>query len=128
MTSAPPIDVAISKLIELLTLEKSRLLGGSYDDIPEITKQKQFYLSTLMDFVQDPSKAASLKPFAKAVEEIKILANENEALLKAAKSGVQAAQSRLKNIATRESLVGAYTADGSKLRAHDCGVTRCTTA
>lgn len=128
MSSATPIDIAISKLIELLTLEKSRLLGGSYDDIPEITEQKQFYLSVLMDYIQNPAKAATLKPFSKAIEEIKALSNENEALFNAARNGVKAAQTRLKSIATRESLVGAYTADGSKLRAHDCGVTRCKTA
>ena len=128
MTSATPIDSAISKLVELLTLEKSRLLGGSYDDMPEITEQKQFYLSVLMDYIQNPAHTAALKPFSNAIEEIKALSNENEALLNAARNGVKAAQARLKNIATRESLVGAYTADGSKLRAHDCGVTRCKTA
>lgn len=128
MTAQPPIDIAISKLIELLTLEKSRLLGGSYDDIPEITKQKQFYLSALMSYLQNPAHASTLKPFSNSIEEVKALANENEVLLKAAQNGVKAAHTRLKNIATRESLVGAYTADGSKLRAHDCGVTRCTTA
>ncbi len=128
MPSATPIDIAISKLIELLTLEKSRLLGGSYDDIPEITEQKQFYLSILTDYIQDPAQTAALKPFSNAIEEIKALSNENGALLNAARNGVKAAQTRLKSIATRESLVGAYTADGSKLRAHDCGVTRCKTA
>lgn len=128
MTSATPIDSAISKLVELLTLEKSRLLGGSYDDMPEITEQKQFYLSILMDYIQNPAHIAALKPFSNAIEEIKALSNENEALLNAARNGVKAAQARLKNISTRESLVGAYTADGSKLRAHDCGVTRCKTA
>jgi len=128
VSSATPIDIAINKLIELLTLEKSRLLGGSFDDMPEITEQKQFYLSVLMDYIQNPAQAATLKPFSNAIEEIKALSNENEALLNSARNGVKAAQTRLRNIATRESLVGAYTADGSKLRAHDCGVTRCKTA
>lgn len=128
MTSVPSIDAAISKLIELLTLEKSRLLGGSYVDMPEITKQKQFYLSVLTDYIQNPMHAAALKRFSNAIEEIKSLANENETLLKAARTGVKTAQARLKAIVTRESLVGAYTADGSKLRTHDCGVTRCKTA
>lgn len=128
MSSAPSLDVAVNKLIELLVLEKSRLLGGSFDDMPEITKQKQHYLSVLTSYMQDANAVPALKPFQGAIEQIKSLANENEALLNSARNGVHAAQTRLKNIMTRESFVGAYTEGGQKLRTHDCGVTRCTTA
>ncbi len=128
MSSQPTLSVSINKLIELLSLEKSRLLGGSYDDIPDITQQKEYYLSALTNHMQDTASNATLKSFQGAIEQIQSLAAENEGLLNAAKSGVAAAQSRLKTIVTRESFVGAYTENGQKLRTHDCGVTRCKTA
>lgn len=124
MQAPPSIDVAISKLVELLTLEKSRLLAGSYDGFPELSEQKQYYLSILTGYIQDPVANKNLKPYGRAIEQIKALANENEALLKAAKNGINAAQTRLKKIMNRESLVGAYTEDGHKLRTHDSVVTR----
>ena len=128
MSSEPTLSISVNKLIELLSLEKSRLLGGSYGDIPEITQQKEFYLSALTNHMQNPGNNAALKTLQGAIEQIQSLASENEGLLSAARSGVSAAQSRLKNIVTRESFVGAYTENGQKLRTHDCGVTRCKTA
>ena len=124
MANPPSIDAAINKLVELLTLEKSRLLSGSYDGFPEIAQQKEYFLSILTGYIQDPVASKSLKPYAKSIEQIKALANENEALLQAAKNGINAAQTRLQKIMTRESLVGAYTAEGEKLRTHDSVVTR----
>jgi flagellar biosynthesis chaperone FliJ len=128
MSAAPTIDVAINKLIELLALEKSRLLSGAYTGFEEITDQKQYYMSILSESILNGTAQKSAKSYQAAIERIKALATENEALLKAAKSGVNAAQTRIKNIMTRESFVGAYTENGQKLRTHDCGVTRCKTA
>jgi len=127
MSSVPSLDVAANKLIELLVMEKSRLLSGAYDDISEITDQKQYYMSALHDSIQH-EPANNVKRYGPIIEQIRTLAKENESLLKAAKSGVIAAQSRIKNIVSRESFVGAYTEDGQKLRTHNCGVTRCKTA
>jgi hypothetical protein len=128
MSAAPTIDVAINKLIELLALEKSRLLSGAYTGFDEITDQKQYYMSILSESILNGNAQKSAKSYQAEIERIKALATENEALLKAAKSGVNAAQTRIKNIMTRESFVGAYTENGQKLRTHDCGVTRCKTA
>jgi Fic family protein len=128
MSAAPTIDVAINKLIELLALEKSRLLSGAYTGFEEITDQKQYYMSILSESILNGTAKKSAKSYQAAIERIKALATENETLLKAAKSGVNAAQTRIKNIMTRESFVGAYTENGQKLRTHDCGVTRCKTA
>ena len=128
MSSQPTLTVSVNKLIELLSLEKSRLLGGSFDDIPDITQQKEYYLSALTNHMQSPANNAALKSLQGPIEQIQSLAKENEGLLNAARSGVSAAKSRLKNIVSRESFVGAYTENGQKLRTHDCGVTRCKTA
>ena len=128
MSSPPSLSVSVNKLIELLSLEKSRLLGGSFDDMPKITEQKEYYLSVLTAYMQDSTASMTLKPFQGAITQIQSLAIENEGLLNAARTGVSAAQARLKNIVTRESFVGAYTENGQKLRTHDCGVTRCKTA
>ncbi|MBL4619735.1 MAG: hypothetical protein JKX88_06520 [Marinicaulis sp.] len=127
MSRPPTLDVAANKLIELLVLEKSRLLSGAYDQFSEITDQKQYYMSALTESIQN-GNATNLKSYRAVIEQIKTLAAENESLLKAAKSGVNAAQRRIKNIITQESFVGAYTENGQKLRTHDCGVTRCKTA
>ena len=127
MSPSPTLDVAANKLIELLVLEKSRLLSGAYDDFEEISDQKQYYMAAMSESIKNGT-ATNLKSYQAVIEQIKTLATENESLLKAAKSGVIAAQMRIKNIITRESFVGAYTEDGQKLRTHNCGVTRCNTA
>ncbi len=127
MGASPTLDVAANKLIELLVLEKSRLLSGTYDNFSEITDQKHYYMSALSESIQN-GNSTNLKSYRTVIEQIKKLAAENESLLKAAKSGVNAAQRRIKNIITQESFVGAYTENGQKLRTHDCGVTRCKTA
>lgn len=128
MSASPSLDEAVNKLIELLSLEKSRLLSGAYSDMPEITEQKLFYMSILSESIQNGNVQKSVKSYYSTIQQIKSLASENEALLKAAKSGVSAAKSRIKSILTRESYVGAYTENGQKLRTHDCGVTRQKTA
>lgn len=118
------LNATVNKLVELLTLEKSRLLSGALSDLAEITEHKQHYLAELASHLESHQENASLRAFTPHIEQIRKLAVENENLIEAAKSGVNAAQSRLKQVMSRESFVGAYTEDGGKLRAHDAGVTR----
>ncbi len=128
MSVPPELPEAINKLIELLTLEKSRLLNGSYSGLEDITAQKQRYLAVLSGCLEEPRLAHALKPYQQRIEQISKLAADNEQLLTAAKNGVQSAQTRLKNLSAKESLVGAYTENGAKLHDHNAGVTRRTLA
>ncbi|MHA7872234.1 MAG: hypothetical protein ACX939_07790 [Hyphococcus sp.] len=128
MTRTPSPDAAVNALIDLLSREKSALLSGAYDAIADITEQKQHYLAVLSTSLEDPAKAAEISHLRKPIEQIQSLARENESLLNAARNGASSARTRIKNIMTQEAFVGAYTADGQKLRAHDSGVTRCQTA
>lgn len=124
MDPATPIEVLFSSLIEALTIEKDRLLAGDYKDLPKIGERKAYYMELLDQRIADPNAAASLKSHIKTVEKIQIMAQENAKLLAAAKAGAAAAQARIKRMASRESMVGAYTEDGQKLRTHDFEVTR----
>lgn len=124
MEDSPPLDVAVSRLVEILTLERSRLLAGAYDTLAEITEYKSRYLSALAHYLETEEYGPSLRAHAAHIEQIKKLAVENERLLNAAKAGVQSAQSSLKKIMNRDSYVGAYAENGEKLLAPDAGVTR----
>lgn len=124
MDPATPIEVLFSSLIEALTIEKDRLLAGDYKDLPKIGERKAYYMGLLDQRIADPNAAASLKSHIRTVEKIQIMAQENAKLLAAAKAGAAAAQARIKRMASRESMVGAYTEDGQKLRTHDFEVTR----
>lgn len=124
MDTATPIEVVFSSLIEALTIEKERLLSGDYKDLPKIGERKAYYMAALDQRIADPNAAASLKSHIGTIERIKLMAQENAKLLAAAKAGVAAAQTRIKRMASRESMVGAYTEDGQKLRTHDFEITR----
>lgn len=124
MDQATPIEVLFASLIEALKIEKDRLLAGDYKDLPKIGERKAHYMALLDQRLADPNAAASLKSHIKTIEHIKLMAQENAKLLAAAKAGTAAAQARLKRMASRESMVGAYTQDGEKLRTHDFEVTR----
>ena len=124
MDPATPIEVLLSSLIEALKIEKDRLLAGDYRDLPKIGERKAHYMAILDQHLASPHAAANLKSHIRTIEAIKTTAQENAKLLAAAKAGAAAAQARLKRMATKETMVGAYTEGGQKLRTHDCEVTR----
>lgn len=124
MDPATPIEVLLSSLVEALKIEKARLLAGDYQDLPKISERKAHYMAILDQHLSAPDAAVRMKSHFKTIEAIKTAAQENAKLLASAKAGVVAAQARLKRMASKESMVGAYTQDGAKLRTHDFEVTR----
>lgn len=124
MQPTPPFEVVLTTLIEALKIEKERLLDGNHADLAKISERKAYYMSILDRYLNDPSTLPILKTRIHDIERIKTAAQENEKLLLAAKAGAVAAQQRLKRMTAKETMVGAYTADGAKLRTHDSEVTR----
>lgn len=124
MQPTPPIEVVLSSLIEALSIEKERLLAGDYADLPKISERKAHYMSILDRYLNDPATVSHVKAHIRDIEIVKTAAQENEKLLIAAKAGAVAAQNRLTRMANKETMVGAYTAEGDKLRTHDSEVTR----
>ena len=124
MDPATPIEVLLSSLIEALKIEKDRLLAGDYRDLPKIGERKAHYMAILDKHLAAPEAATRLKSHIGTIEAVKTAAQENAKLLAAAKAGAAAAQARLKRMASKETMVGAYTEGGHKLRTHDCEVTR----
>ena len=118
----------IDSLIEILNLEKARLMQGDYNDLEDITQKKAFYCSALNAYFENPAAHDAVRPFHDKIRTIKTLANQNAALFEAAKSGVSSAKARLNNILNEEKSVGTYTACGDKLQTHDTGVTKCKLA
>ncbi len=124
MDPATPIEVLFSSLTEALTLEKDRLLAGDYKDLPKIAERKAHYMAILERRLAAPDAARIFKSHLGTIEYIRTTAQENAKLLASAKAGAAAAQARLRRMANRETMVGAYTHDGEKLRTHDFEVTR----
>lgn len=124
MDPATPIEVVFSSLIEALKIEKDRLLAGDYADLPKIAERKAHYMGVLEARLAAPDAAHMLKSHFKTVEFIRTGAQENAKLLASAKAGATAAKARLRRMANRETMVGAYTHEGEKLRTHDFEVTR----
>lgn len=128
MPQTPPLSEILTHLLEILQLEKSRLMAGDYAGLDEIAEKKAFYSSGLDAYFADASVRTAMHPFVEQIRRIQKLAAQNETLLAAAKAGVSSAKTRLANIIGQERTVGAYTMTGEKLRAPDAGVTKCKLA
>lgn len=128
MQSKTPLKVILSSLADALKLEKKRILAGDFGDMPKIAERKIHYLSALDPYLTQPALRSEIAPFLDRVSRIKKMASENETLLQAAKNGVNSAKFRIKTMTDRVNNVGAYTANGEKLRTHNSCVTRRKTA
>lgn len=118
------LDTAIERLIEMLQHENALLKKGEITEIGALTEDKQTLATILTNAVESPSQREFLKPYFQHLAKIKQLAEENERLLKAAKTGVNSAKTRLNNIMMQDQTVGTYTNDGDKLKTQQAGVTK----
>ena len=124
METTPTFEAVISRLIELLKHEKTKLLQGAFETLPAISEEKNRYLSALSEYLSEPNIKSRLAAYERYIAEIQKLASENERLLQSAKSGVKSAQQRLTQINKEDSLVGTYTPEGEKLHMHNSSTTR----
>ena len=109
----------IDSLLRLLADEKARLLSGRYEGLSALAGEKDALAKRLETLLINPRISGPTTAFRRRLVEIDRLARENETLLAAAKAGVTAAKSRLKDIVARQRNVGVYGETGEKLMAHD---------
>lgn len=123
MTQTPPLNQTVTALTETLLEEKKQLLKGVFDDLPSINKKKSHYMA-LLESAFTTESPQILSAYKEKLSRIAKLSKENEKLLSAAKSGTNAAITRIRSLLDREKTVGTYTQSGYKLQTHDAGVTR----
>lgn len=114
----------MAELSQLLATEKAFLLGGDYDKVGAIASQKDALAAALDRALNDSRIAAQLPAYRRQIRRIAEAAQENEALLNGAKAGAALASARVKEILSRQRVVGVYGESGEKLLAPDASVTR----
>ena len=124
MDQTAQLEQIIDNLIETLTVEKEYLLNGAYRELPSVTERKLYFSSLLDEYIASPDARYFAAPHKEKIHQIKQIADSNEVLLSATRSGVNSAITRLNKILHRENTVGTYTESGSKLDTHNVGVTR----
>lgn len=114
MQTAQSVRDVIERLQKILGEEKRFLLAGDYSRLVEIAQEKEQLATTLDRLFLEQTNASQAPAFRKSIAAIVSLAQENEQLLHAAKTGVSFAQARLKEIINRQRNVGVYNETGEK--------------
>lgn len=124
MTAEPQLREVAEALEARLRAEKAALLEGRYFDLKAIAADKDALSSRLDALLLDPLNIAQQSAVRKRLAAIVKLAQENEALMNAAKVGVISAKARIKDIISRQRNIGVYAENGERPFVPDAGVTR----
>lgn len=114
----------LKSLIILLKTEKQALLASDFSQVAQISEDKARLSTDLRAYMISDSSRDKLKASAGLIDQLKKLSKENARLLQSAKSGVQQAHARLDALKKKESVVGTYTENGTKLAVHGSGVSK----
>ena len=116
MRPTESFDDIVRRLIDVLSQEKTNLLGAHFNKLADFSANKERYISYIESFLSGPDAGQVMRRFEKEISVIKKMALENATLLNAAKAGVKSAQERLAHLNNIDRVVGTYTATGGQLR------------
>ncbi|MGE0407931.1 MAG: hypothetical protein AB7P23_01565 [Amphiplicatus sp.] len=122
--AASPLKSVIEALLERLDEEQAAFLKGGYGAALTIAADKERLVTNLDDFLANPGNAREIALYRKPLAALIEKARRNEELIGAAKAGVIAAQSRIKDLIRRERTIGVYTESGEKPVLEDTYVTK----
>lgn len=106
----------IGELAKITDKERVALTKRAFDVVADLTAQKESLLADFEAVSAELGESELTESLLRELENIRIKAAENAAILKAAAEGARSARARLQSLREAELKTGVYGADGAAVK------------